>query len=316
MPTYLKDVLSPGTFYATGLDGSRRRVTYTRADVDRLARRVNDMVTARRQVPVCWDHQDDARPLAPGEAAPQSASASAKNTFGWVKGASWAPPARSFSSSTFPTSPTAQMEKARYVSPEIIPDFEDGDGYLWRGKSITHVAVTPQPVRHRQGPFQPAGGGRLSLASRRGGVRLSLADREPSQGPGARGQESGVRSQESGVRGPEMADDKKKEGEGETEATGGPPLDKILAALEAKGIRLPDDTDEGNFMDRLYVAAVATAEGPVEEELPPPPEEETAGLSEAEQPVLMALRKRVVDSERKELARQIDELERRRLPAA
>ena len=66
-----------------------------------------------------------------------------------------------------------QMDKVRFVSPEVLTDWQDGDGRVWRGKSITHLALTPQPVRHRQGPFTPV---RMGVRNNQG-VRLSLADR-------------------------------------------------------------------------------------------------------------------------------------------
>ena len=58
MPRFWKDVLSPATYHATALDGSRRRVTYSRADVLALAARATAMVGAQRQIPLVWEHQD------------------------------------------------------------------------------------------------------------------------------------------------------------------------------------------------------------------------------------------------------------------
>src|SRR5262245_59954116 len=83
MPYFSKDVLSPGSYHASGLDGLRRKVTYSRADCEQLAGLITAMLNAGLMVPVSWDHQDDAKPVSHGERLAKRA----RNVCGYLTGA-------------------------------------------------------------------------------------------------------------------------------------------------------------------------------------------------------------------------------------
>ena len=127
----------------------------------------------------------------------------------------------------------ARLPSVRFVSPQIEPDFIDGDGREWDGPSIVHVAVTPRPVQHHQKPFTPV---------RMGVVRLALEDYEMPDDEGKDKEKKGP---------PEKSD--KSEGGG-----GGFDLKKVMELLAGKGITLPDSTTDENFMEYLIVALTAT----------------------------------------------------------
>lgn len=272
MAKYSKDVLYPGTYSVPDATGRQRRtVRYTPEDVRRLRERFGEMKSAGVAVPVCWGHQDDARPMT----AAERAAAQAKGTLGWVEELDVSPEGYLVATIDVPSDDDARrLPAVRYVSPEILPDFTDGDGRRWPGRSITHVAVTSRPVQHRQQPFRPL---QPDL------VRLSLADR---------------------LGEADMADnaDKPEQGEGGGE---GPPLKKVLEKLAGHGIKLPDDTDEANFLERLIVALEALGGQEGGDEPEPPPD---VGAAE---PVAMSLERRLKAAEARLLITERDNLKRR-----
>ena len=223
---YTKDVLYPGTYRLP--DG--RRVTYTPDDVRHLAKRLADMTAAGLQVPVCWDHQHEAKPVQMGATRADRH----KWNLGFAEGATLAPEGYLEARLDVPVEEDAKrLPAVRYVSPEISEDYVDGTGRTWPGLSITHVAVTSRPVNSKQNPFKP-----VQLGYPPDAVWLSLGDMD-------------------------MADDKNKDGNGKGGddkggTSGGPDIKKILTLLASKGVPLPDDTTNDNFMDRLHVALVAT----------------------------------------------------------
>lgn len=261
MPTFTKDVLYPGTYRL--LDG--RRVSYTRADVKHLTQRLKDMTAAGLQVPVAWEHQDGAKP---------SPAAAAKGNLGFALDAEETADGYLTAKLDIPADDDAKrLPSVRFVSPEIVNDFVDGSGRKWPGASITHIAVTPRPVQHRQKPFQPV---RMSQNT----VRLSLGDYQ-------------------------MADEKEpeeKEGEGEGEG-GGDKLKKALEALTKIDLMLGDDTTLETLLDRLTVAIETKL---AHEGLSDDDKEEPA--ADAASPVMMSLMSEVLDGKREKLKTRIKDL--------
>ena len=212
MPTFLKDVLYPGTYRLQ--DG--RKVTYSRGDVTHLNRRAKDMLADGLQIPFAWEHQDGAKPMTPAERAKQTAD-KARLNLGFLAESEEVPEGFLQHKLDVPNEDDAKrLPSVRFVSPEIVKDFVDGNGKLWPGLSITHLAATPRPVQHKQKPFQPV---RMSC------VRLSL-------------------------EGYQMADDKTSKDD--APADGG--LKELLACLEKINLKLGDDTTIENLVDRLKVA--------------------------------------------------------------
>jgi hypothetical protein len=186
------------------------------------------MAAAGLQVPLVWDHQHDAKPVKMSADRPDRH----KWNLGFAESARVTPEGYLEAGLDVPLEEDARrLPAVRYVSPEIVNDFVDSSGKLWPGESITHIAVTNRPVQNKQNPFKP-----VQLGYPPDAVWLSLGDLDMAE-----------------------KDDKKKPGEGsEDGATGGPDIKKILSLLASKGVPLPEDTTNDNFMDRLHVALVAT----------------------------------------------------------
>lgn len=167
MAKFWKDALYPGSYRLP--DGRRRN--YTPTDVVHLARRVKDMVARGLQIPLCWEHQAEAKPRPESEQLADRA----RLNLGFVADARVSPEGFLEVLADVPVEDDAKrLPAVRFVSPELCTDWIDGDGRKWPGRSLTHLAVTSRPVQHRQGSFRPAAE-RLSHA---GVERLSLTDYE------------------------------------------------------------------------------------------------------------------------------------------
>lgn len=114
-----------------------------------------------------------------------------------------------------------------------IKNWRDGKGRAW-DNSLIHVALTPLPVVDNQGGFK-------ALSTE--GFTLNLLDLTGEN---------------------DVADDSGKKdeaGKGDAGKPDGGYFKKALDVLKQHGFVLPDDTDEGNGWERIYVAGVAKAEG-------------------------------------------------------
>lgn len=146
MPRVKKDILYPGTYHLP--DG--RTVSYSRADVKHLKRRLKDMLAAGLHVPMAWGHQDEARPRTVDEILANRA----RFCLGHAADASETPEGILEVDLDVPDPADAKrLPSVRFVSPEISEDFVDSTGRLWPGPSITHIAATGRPVQHKQKPF-------------------------------------------------------------------------------------------------------------------------------------------------------------------
>jgi hypothetical protein len=285
MAKFWKDALYPGNYRLP--DGRLRN--YQSSDVTHLARRVKDMVARGLQIPLCWEHQAEAKPT---RSPAEQLADRARLNLGFVEDARVSPEGYLEVLCDVPVEEDVKrLPAVRFVSPELCTDWTDGDGTRWPGRSLTHLAVTSRPVQHRQRGFQPAAD-RLSQSCSAADVeRLSLGDYE-------------------GLAMPSN--------------TGGVDLAKVISALREKGIPLPEDTTEMNFMDRLYVACVAlgsSGEGEnennkYEPEAPAGGTDDLAGVSE-ETPTMMSMhaslkayQNRLLAAERKGLERRIRDLVR------
>lgn len=254
---FVKDVLYPGTYRLA--DG--RRVTYTPDDVKRMASRVKEMVREGLQIPACWDHQTDAKP--------DRLAMRAKFNLGFVEDAEVTPEGYLSLVMDVPGEEDAsRLPSVRFVSPEIVRDFVDGSGKKWDGPSITHIAVTPRPVQHKQQAFQPV---RMSLDI----VRLSLGDYE-------------------------MAEEMKDEG---SENKGGE-IKELIEALRGAGINVPDEVQD---IPGLIIAVKASS-GQDGDTMDTPEEPDEEPIEEASSPVIMSLTRKLVDMEREKLERRIKDL--------
>lgn len=216
MPIFEKDVLYPGKYRLA--DG--RRVEYTREDVAHLKQRLKDMTAAGLQVPVAWEHQDEAKP----KGASERSGERAKWNLGFVVDAAETPEGYLVARADVPGEDDARrLPSVRFASPEIVENYTDGTGKVWPGKSITHIAVTPRPVQHNQQPFR-------SVQLSGNVVRLSLSDR--------------------------LSEENKTKEETPGEDQADAKFQECLDCLRADGYGLPDDTTPENIIERLHTAAL------------------------------------------------------------
>ena len=301
MATFEKDILYPGQVQPPDLDGS---VTFTaenaasgvtndgRISVPFLAARMKEMIDAGLQIPVSWEHQPTAKPLTARERNEQRAEL-AKLTLGHATMADMHPEGFASARVEIPVDEDAKRLRAiRFVSPAIDWDVQDGNGKLWPGPSITHLAATPRPVQHRQKPFQPV---KLSQAAtpKRPAIRLSLG--------------SYIQLGES-----PMADVKKDgdEGAGKKEgaAAGTFGIKEAMEQLKSfdPPVVLLEDTTDENFVERLCAAleAIKGAKGtPADAGADTGTQPET----DAQPPpgIMMSLQGRILKMERQDLERRI-----------
>jgi hypothetical protein len=219
MPIFEKDVLYPGKYRLA--DG--RTVEYTREDVGHLKQRLKDMTAAGLQVPVAWEHQDDAKQKSEAERRGERA----KWNLGFALDADETAEGFLVTKVDVPGADDAQrLPSVRFASPEIVENYTDGTGKVWPGKSITHIAVTPRPVQHNQQPFR-------SVQLSGGVVRLSLTDRLS-----------------------EEKNKTKEEGGGDGQSEADAKFQECLDCLRNDGYGLPDDTTPANLIERLHTAAL------------------------------------------------------------
>jgi len=255
VPRFRKDVLKPGKYSVLTPDGSgRRTVEYTADDCVHLSQRYAEMAAAGLHVPLAWEHQDEAKP------ASERLADKARLILGWADGAEvGADKTLGFTLDVPDDDDGKRASIARYVSPEIVTDWQDGSGRVWPGKSITHIAITGKPVQMNQKPFQ-----RLSLNT----VRLSLEDLEKPK-----------KEEEKAPEGDETPPDDATEDKG----IGKPPdvggvgkysVQDAMQGLQALGLHLPPGTDEANLVQHICVACHALANSP-EDDVETPPAAET-----------------------------------------
>lgn len=265
MAVFEKDVLYVGKVQPPD---RKEPIEFTPADVQHYSQRLKDMLADGLQIPLAWEHQDQAKPLTQQELDERRAEL-AKLTLGHACSADIDADLGCLKvKSEIPLDEDAKRVRAiRFISPEIVWNYRDGRGKVWPGPSITHLAVTPRPVQHRQQPFKPT---TLSL------LRLSMSQY--------------VRLGEY-----PMADEKKPEKkDGETALDSAGMLKKVIECLGTVGLALGDGVSQDNFLERLYAAcetkAAADGKIPTEEETTTTTEE-TPKPAEGQMPMMMSLQR-------------------------
>lgn len=282
MARVTKDILYPGRWLTV-----KGWKTYTPERVKAFHDRMQEMLAAGVNIPVCWGHQEDAVPLSAEEALEKRI----KGTCGRVAESRLEGGILVADLEIDDPEDAKKLPSIRFVSPAHRPNVI-GANRQWPGESIIHVALTPKPVQHTQKPF-----GTVKLSSET--VCLSL---------------DGYRPEYLGVD--DMADEKPKKGEGDGKGDeeqagleGGAKLKAVLAVLATKvtpPMILPEDTTPENFLDRLHTAAL-TAAGKIE---PKQPEEELnpapVGLSVEDR--LTRQETRLLNGERRLLKNRVKQL--------
>lgn len=149
MPTYLKEVVRPGT-YSIG----DRRVSITPDRVQRWARKFHEMKATGLRVPVPWEH-----PATYDESGKPKEDRLArrirnKMNAGWVEDMFVTPSGSLYAAIDIPLDSDAARvgTTVHAVSPEFGGVWRDGSGNVWKD-AITHVALTPNPVQVQQDGF-------------------------------------------------------------------------------------------------------------------------------------------------------------------
>jgi hypothetical protein len=159
MPTFVKDALYPGTYRLAG----GRKVTYTRADIPHLARRLRDMKDSGLLVPLTWNHRQgpDGKPMTEED----QISTATRFTLGFADDAETTDEGYLQIKVNVPSEDDAKrLPVVRFISPAIKKDYIDGSGRLWKGLSIIHLAVTPRPVQSKQRPFKRVDDSTITLS--------------------------------------------------------------------------------------------------------------------------------------------------------
>ncbi len=279
---FKKQTIAPGTYWTK--DGP---VTFTANDVDGMFATGKAMLGAGLSIPVPLEHQDTAKPQTTAERKARSVLFNTgwvkdyeKNSDGSVSTVYELDPEEinktCVGSDGKPMTNAVELSKKlpttiKNVSPEILPEFRDGTGRVWKNV-ISHVALTHKPVWASQKPFGDDGTKQFALPEGKSfclwsdkpfPISLSLTDRvEP----------TAVRL----AKDFPMADDK--EPAGDEPAADAPPdaaapipepqavapdpgMQQLRPLLEAMGIHLPADTDTKNIVERLIVACHALNKG-------------------------------------------------------
>lgn len=160
VPVLPKEILRVGTYHTPEgvVEVTPRRIRHWVLSFRRMRE-------AGLQVPAPWEHQDGAKPMSGDD----HAASRAKNNAGFLKRLWLGKDGSLWGGVEVPDADAERVKNnVKYVSPELEPEFTDGEGRVWRDV-ITHLALTPRPVFAKQRPFgtKPP---RMSL----GRVRLSL----------------------------------------------------------------------------------------------------------------------------------------------
>lgn len=252
MARFTKNILPPGDYHAPQ--------GVLQATPERLrswAAKFRCMKAAGIRVPICWGHQPGA---VPGSGKGKSARQYEMSRFnaGYIEdlrfGANGLEAVMDVPGAevdedgnllTWAVMPDGR--KVRCAIKEVsasIRDFRDGKGRDW-GDAIMHVALVPLPVVGGQSGFKAADLG-FDYRDRPGEIHLSLSNLLRG-GVGLSG----------GVAMPEEMLDSVLGGGAEGAGGGMDPVQRCLGVLAKMGLHLPEDTNEGNLCERIYLVGNA-----------------------------------------------------------
>lgn len=238
MPTVAKDVLYPGEYHLR--DG--RKFVCEKSDPGYYAQRMRDMLAAGLHVPLSWEHQDSAKPMTADELATKRADR-ARLTLGHAQEVRVGAAGELEVVADVPDDgDLRRLPSAKFVSPKIEWNYRDSTNRVWPGPSITHIAVTSNPVQHKQRPFQLAVGDENDPWG--GPITLSL---DEYQG-GMPGTDPTAAMPAPAPVAPQPPPQPLQDPTGR--------LNEIVSALAPLGIILPQGTTADNFLDRLHTAVL------------------------------------------------------------
>lgn len=278
--TVWKDIAYPGRVHVPAADGRTHVYDFTPRDMALLEDSGNAKVADRWNIPVCWDHQDVEPNRAPAHAGVQLSQNPARDlalgVFARIKRFSRTPDGRlkALLAGSDPKD-LDQLHKVGFVSPEIVWNWKDTDGKVWRGPSVTHLAATPRPVQRHQHPVGTDPDAPVPSLQRTNSleslVRLSLTNSAKPVRVAARLRLS--LDHYGGAR--PMPDSNFTPNEGTDTQS---PWERIAAALLMAGVKIGDGKnvkDPSHLADLIEVACLNSQEVPEEDDdLPPEPDED------------------------------------------
>lgn len=284
MPSFIKEIIRPGTYHASKADGTRQAVTLSPTRIHSIAKTFSEMRKAGLKIPAPKTHylKQDGKLYVP---SPADADRKSDDYAGhWSK--TWIDPQTGFLMGRLEVPLASDAEKIGTVVTEVSPylaDYTDGTGKTWKD-CLKHIALVQHPVIPGQANFQPVSEGNLE------GVGMSLplsAYAFSSSGPPAQAKPD-IDNPQPTDKGTTNPPDTNEDGQVDAQEK----LSEALEILkESLGLELPPDTDATNLVDRLCTAAYALRgqkdqTGSVSQ----PPEE-----SEEENPIAMAITQQQLD---------------------
>lgn len=177
MATIKKDALYSGKWRLR--DG--RTFEVDPSDIPWYEHRMREFHEAGLPIPMTWEHQPSVKP-----GSPEAIAEHAKLCLGHTVDVANNNGVLEIKADVPNDDDRKRLPSIKYVSPYIEYDYTDQTGKTWPGPSITHVAVTPNPVQHLQRPFALSNS-RDPMAIWDGGVALAFdkQDQDSDQDPGA-----------------------------------------------------------------------------------------------------------------------------------
>lgn len=239
MPTFNKEILKPGTYTVLGLDGSRRVEEITPQRIRKWVAAFNAMKSRGIHIPAPWGHKLD---IKAGTKTDAPLSDPRNNAGFWNELAFDETTGRLTGVLEVPE--IADAEKVgttiKEVSPLVQAGWVDGLGNKY-DEAILHIALCTNPVIPGQENFEP-----VSDATLQGAMACSLSGWMGDLGAGAMPAQQGGALYDNAIAGdPTLA----------AGMTG--TIFEAIRSLRALGLDLPPDTHEGNFLERITVAARA-----------------------------------------------------------
>lgn len=137
-------------------------------DIPWYEQRMKEFHENRLPIPMTWEHQPHVKP-----GSPEAIADHARLCLGHTVDVSSKAGVLEIKADVPNDEDRKKLPAIKYVSPYIEYDYVDQTGKLWPGPSITHVAVTANPVQNLQRPFALSQS-RDPLAVWDGGVALAF----------------------------------------------------------------------------------------------------------------------------------------------
>ena len=258
MAKFIKSALKVGE---TFIDGNGNPVPITAKRLSHFSKQFARLTENKYNVPIDWDHADSLDGLSPVLMSEQKKRRSAKNTVGELSSFNLAKDGKSAELVLEVSDPKAAGRADRnevYISPVILESWKDGHGNEYKDV-ITHVDFVNHPVDHSQGPFKslpevPAvAPGTVALA-----IRMGLDPACTLMGAGNDDDDDDTGGTDVDEDDEELEEDDEELEDGK-DADSPERVSRLLEALKAHDVVLPDDTDGSNILERLEVALLTKA---------------------------------------------------------